>query len=218
MKSERDSMIENNIGLVHSLCGKFTGKGIEYDDLFQAGCIGLIKAVDGFDEGRGFKFSTYAVPVILGEIKRLFRDGGTVNVSRSIKEKGRKINSEREKFMKKYNREPTVNELSKLLGLDEYEIAEAINASLPVMSLTFDDESNNGEFDIPSYSQIDNIANSLALFQTIEALDERDKMIIKLRYFNGLTQAVVAKMLNMTQVQVSRREKVILYQMRNKLV
>ena len=217
MISSRDEMIKQNIGLVHSLCNKFTGKGIEYDDLFQAGCIGLIKSVDGFDESRGFKFSTYAVPAILGEIKRLFRDGGTVNVSRSIKEKGRKISAVRESFLNENNREPTVKELSEIMKLDEYEIAEAINASMPVMSLTYDDDENS-EYDIPVTSPDVKISNSLALFQTIEALNEKDRQIIKLRYFEGLTQTVVAKKMNMTQVQVSRREKVILSQMRSKLL
>lgn len=212
----RNEIIESNLGLVHSLCKKFIGKGIEYDDLFQAGCMGLIKAVDGFDEGRGFKFSTYAVPVILGEIKRLFRDGGTISVSRSIKEKGRKISCEREKFVQEFDREPTIKELSIITQMDEYDIAQAINATMPVMSLTYDDDENS-EYDIPCICTDINIADSLALFQTIEALDDNDKTLIKLRYFKGLTQSVVAKKLNMTQVQVSRKEKQILIGMRNKL-
>ncbi len=212
----RNEIIESNLGLVHSLCKKFIGKGIEYDDLFQAGCMGLIKAVDGFDEGRGFKFSTYAVPVILGEIKRLFRDGGTISVSRSIKEKGRKISCKREKFVQEFDREPTIKELSIITQMDEYDIAQAINATMPVMSLTYDDDENS-EYDIPCICTDINIADSLALFQTIEALDDNDKTLIKLRYFKGLTQSVVAKKLNMTQVQVSRKEKQILISMRNKL-
>ena len=108
----RDEKIESNLGLVHSCAHKLRGRGVEYEDLFQAGCVGLIKAVDGFDEERGFSFSTYAVPVILGEMKRIFRDDGTVSVSRSLKEKGRKISYEKEVFIKQFNREPTVKEIA----------------------------------------------------------------------------------------------------------
>ena len=115
MVTDRDKMIENNIGLVHSIANRFKGRGVDYDDLFQSGCVGLIKAVDNFDESRGFAFSTYAVPVIMGEIKRIFRDGGAVKVSRSLKEKAIKAQSLREKFINDKMREPTVTELSNLL-------------------------------------------------------------------------------------------------------
>ncbi len=110
MVTDRDKMIENNIGLVHSIANRFKGRGVDYDDLFQSGCVGLIKAVDNFDESRGFAFSTYAVPVIMGEIKRIFRDGGAVKVSRSLKEKAIKAQSLREKFINDKMREPTVTE------------------------------------------------------------------------------------------------------------
>ena len=216
-QNKRDEMISSNLGLVHSCAHKLTGRGIDYDDLFQAGCVGLIKAVDGFDEGRGFSFSTYAVPVILGEIKRIFRDGGTVSVSRSIKEKGRKINYEREKFIKEFDREPTVKELADRLGLDEYETAEAISASTPVISLTQNDDESGNEFEIPIGSPEEDIYTAVALEQVMNNLEGRDREIIKLRYFSGLTQTVIAERLGMTQVQVSRREKAILKQMRTKL-
>ena len=218
-KSNRDLMIQSNLGLVHSCAHKLTGRGAEYDDLFQAGCVGLIKAVDGFDESRGFSFSTYAVPVILGEIKRIFRDGGTVSVSRSIKEKGRKIAYERERFMRVNNREPTVSELAAALGFDEAETAQAINASMPVISLTqSEDDDSSNEFDIPVDAPEENISTAVALEQVMENLDESDRQIIRLRYYSGLTQSVIAKKLNMTQVQVSRREKAILKSMRTKLL
>ncbi len=218
VKSERDEKIEKNLGLVHSCAHRLTGRGVEYDDLFQAGCVGLIKAVDGFDETRGFSFSTYAVPVILGEMKRIFRDDGTVSVSRSLKEKGRKINFEKEAFIKQFDREPTVKELAERLGFDEFETVQAINASLPVISLTVQDNENENQFDIPVGSPEEGISTALALEQVMENLDERDKAIIKLRYYSGLTQTVIAKRLGMTQVQVSRREKAILRQMRSKLL
>ena len=217
-KSARDEMISSNIGLVHSCAHRMKGRGVEYDDLFQAGCVGLIKAVDGFDEGRGFSFSTYAVPVILGEIKRIFRDGGTVSVSRSIKEKSRKITFEREKFIKKYDREPTVKELADLLGYDEYETAQAITAAMPVISLTQEDDESGQSFDIPVSSPEEDISTAVALEQVLDDLEGNDREIIRLRYFSGLTQTVIAQRLGMTQVQVSRREKVILKQMRGKLL
>lgn len=217
-KSKRDEMINANLGLVHSCAHKMTGKGVEYDDLFQAGCVGLIKAVDGFDDTRGFSFSTYAVPVIFGEIKRIFRDGGTVSVSRSIKERGRKLNYEREKYIREFDREPTVKELADKLGIDEFEAAQAITASMPVFSLTPSDDESPSEFDIPVSSPEDEISTAVALEQVMNDLDERDKSIIMMRYFSGLTQTVTAKKLGMTQVQVSRREKVILKQLRYKLL
>lgn len=217
-KSDRDKKIKENLGLVHSCAHKLTGRGVDYDDLFQAGCVGLIKAVDGFDETRGFSFSTYAVPVILGEMKRIFRDDGTVSVSRSLKEKGRKINYEREAFIKKYDREPTVKELAQRLGYDEYETVQAITASMPVISLTMQDNENDSQLDIPVGSPEETLSTSIALEQVMNDLDERDKEIIRLRYYSGLTQTVIAERLGMTQVQVSRREKAILKQMRSKLV
>ena len=123
--AERDEMISENIGLVHSIAKRFTGRGADYEDLFQSGCVGLIKAVDNFDESKGFAFSTYAVPVIMGEIKRIFRDGGAIKVSRSLKEKSVKAQYLRDKFMERELREPTVSELSQMLGCDINEIGRA---------------------------------------------------------------------------------------------
>lgn len=214
----RDEKIESNLGLVHSCAHKLRGRGVEYEDLFQAGCVGLIKAVDGFDEERGFSFSTYAVPVILGEMKRIFRDDGTVSVSRSLKEKGRKISYEKEAFIKQFNREPTVKEIAERLGFDEYETVQAITASMPVISMTMQDDESENQFDIPVDSHEQSVSTLIALEQVMSELDERDKEIIRMRYYTGLTQTVIAKKLGMTQVQVSRREKVILKQMRSKLL
>ena len=214
----RDEKIESNLGLVHSCAHKLRGRGVEYEALFQAGCVGLIKAVDGFDEERGFSFSTYAVPVILGEMKRIFRDDGTVSVSRSLKEKGRKISCEKEAFIKQFNREPTVKEIAERLGFDEYETVQAITASLPVISMTVQDDESENQFDIPVDSHEQSVSTLIALEQVMSELDGRDKEIIRMRYYSGLTQTVIAKKLGMTQVQVSRREKVILKQMRSKLL
>lgn len=216
-KINRDEMIEKNIGLVHSCAHKFTGKGVDYDDLFQAGCVGLIKAVDKFNEELGFSFSTYAVPVILGEIKRIFRDGGTVSVSRSLKEKGRKIAIEREIFIKKFDREPTVGELSEMLGYDEFETAQAIAASMPVLSLTAGDDETDTQLDIPVANHEESVSTRLAVEQVINRLEENDRELINQRYFKGKTQTQTAQSLGITQVQVSRREKQILKYMKSKL-
>lgn len=217
-KSVRDIKIEENLGLVHSCARRFTGRGVDYEDLVQAGCVGLIKAVDNFDDERGFSFSTYAVPVILGEIKRIFRDDGTVKVSRLIKERGRKISYIKEEFSRAEGREPTISDISSILGISEEETAQAINASLPVFSLTpAEDGNSRGEFDVPTESYDAEIADKIALRQIMEQLEDRDKKLIEYRYFKGLNQTKTAELLNMNQVWVSRREKAILLIMKKKL-
>lgn len=217
-KSVRDIKIEENLGLVHSCARRFTGRGVDYEDLVQAGCIGLIKAVDNFDNERGFSFSTYAVPVILGEIKRIFRDDGTVKVSRIIKDRGRKISYIKEEFSRINGHEPTVGDISSILGISEEETAQAINASLPVFSLTpAEDGDSRGEFDVPTESYDAEIADKIALRQIMEQLEDRDKKLIEYRYFKGLNQTKTAELLNMNQVWVSRREKAILLIMKKKL-
>lgn len=208
---------EENLGLVHLCANKFRGKGIEYDDLYSAGCIGLLKAVKAFDTERGVKFSTYAVPVILGEIKRLFRDGGAIKVSRSIKELSLRIQRYCENFRQLQGREPTISELSELSGESESDISEALCVSQPVLSLTSSDD-DEGQIDIPSDAPDEAIVDLLALRQIMAALDPRDRALLELRYFRGLTQSKTAQALGMTQVQVSRREKKLLTQMREELL
>lgn len=220
MKTElknRNSIVEKNLGLVHSCAKRFTGRGVEYDDLFQAGCVGLIKAADNFDESRGFSFSTYAVPVILGEMKRIFRDGGTVKVGRAIKDKSRIIMKKKDEIAVKLGREPTVREISETVGIDVAETAMLLNASLPALSLTSGEE-GEAQFDIPVESPENEISDFLALRQVVASLDERDKNIIELRYKKGLTQQKTADILGMSQVQISRREKIILEYIRKKLL
>ncbi len=211
-------MIEENIGLVHSCANKFRGRGVEYDDLFQAGCVGLIKAADGFDKDRGFSFSTYAVPVILGEIKRIFRDGGSVKVSRAMKEKIRVVMKEKELLTEEWGCEPTVGQLAERLGLSMSETAELLTAAMPTMSLTGDDEREGRELDIPIPAPEEEISERLALRQTLSTLEDDERQIIELRYFKGLTQSKTAERLGLSQVQVSRKEKRILLKMRKKLV
>lgn len=216
IKAERNRLVENNLGLVHACANRFRGRGVEYDDLFQAGCVGLIKAADNFDETRGFSFSTYAVPVILGEIKRVFRDGGVVKVGRAIKEKSRAAVKRREEIAVELGREPTVSELAERLGVDAAEAAMLLNASMPAVSLT-SAEDGEGQLDIPVDSPENEVSDFLALRQVLQSLDERDRKMIELRYYGGMTQSKTAQKLGMTQVQVSRREKAVLELIRKKL-
>ncbi len=217
VKSEKNKLIENNLGLVHACANRFRGRGVEYDDLFQAGCVGLVKAANNFDVSRGFSFSTYAVPVILGEIKRIFRDGGTVKVGRAIKEKSRVAVKKREEIALSLGREPTISEIAESLGVDATEAAMLLNASMPVVSLTAGDD-GEGQIDVPVKSPEEEISDSLALKQVLLSLDERDRKMIELRYYSGLTQSKTAQKLGMTQVQVSRREKAVLEIIRKKLI
>ena len=209
-KAERDSFIEENLGLVHSICKRFSGKGIEYDDLFQAGCVGLIKATDAFDETRGLMFSTYAVPVIMGEVRRLFRDGGAVKVSRSVKELGVHINRKREELEQKLNREPAVSEIAEALGVASEEVAEAVCALQSTVSLTYTGEDGIKETDLPIVFPEEEIATRLEISSAIERLNEEEKRIVDCRFFKYMTQIKTASVLNMSQVQVSRAEKKIL--------
>ncbi len=214
LKEKREAFIESNLNMVHSICRRFTGKGIEYDDLFQAGSIGLIKAADAFDEERGFCFSTYAVPVIMGEIKRLFRDGGSVKVSRSIKELYLKINKEKQRLDQNLGREATVSEIAASLSVTAEEVTEAICALQPTVSLTVG-EKGEIQTDIPCGSGIEEeLSNKLDISAAMSRLNDDERKIIYYRYYRFLTQSDTASKLNMTQVQVSRAEKKILLKLK----
>ena len=205
---QRAEFIEKNLGLVHACAGRFRGRGIEYEDLYGAGCVGLVKACDGFDESRGLCFSTYAVPVILGEIKKLFRDGGSVKVSRGLKELGMKVAAVREKMLKQTGQEPTVTQ-----------VADAMSASLPALSLTpANSEDGNREFDIPQESCEEALADRLSLKSTLHALAPQDRRLIYLRFFQNKTQSETARILGTTQVQISRRERKIIQAMRRQML
>ena len=219
-KEERDVFVEQNLGLVHLCVRRFQGRGIEYDDLYSAGCVGLIKSIDAFDEERGVQFSTYAVAGVRGESKRLLRDGGAVMVSRGGKELSLKVTRTRERLMKANGREPTVSELAAELQVGEEEIVEAINVSAPPVSLTEQDDesSETRQLDIPAESHEEQIADRLSLKEALGRLEAKDRSLIVLRYFQGKTQVETAKVLGMTQVQVSRREKKILGMMRGELM
>ena len=213
----RDEMICANLGLVHACAGRFTGKGIEYDDLYSAGCVGLIKAIDRFDPDAGYQLSTYAVPVILGEIRLLFREGGSVRISRSLQSLSVKARRIAEEYRQSHQRDIRIQELAERLGTEPYRAQEALNASLSVLSLTCDRDGEERCMEIPLPSDEEHITERLSLLQTLEALTMEERELIRLRYFKRQTQAQTAKELNTTQVQISRREKKILLKMRRML-
>lgn len=210
----RDEFITANIPLVHSLANRFRGRGIEYEELFSAGSLGLVKACDSFDRERGVCFSTYAVPVILGEIRRLFRDGGTVKMSRSLKELSIKVQRAREELMKS-GAEPTLSELAEYLGIPLEDVAEAVRASVPPMSL--DDCGEFGGIEVPVESTENSLIDKLALRQCLDKLSEEDRKLIVLRYFRNMTQSEAAQLLGTSQVQISRRERRILDDLRRRM-
>lgn len=217
MESEnKRPLAEKNLGLVHLCANRFRGRGVEYEELYSTGCLGLLKAVRSFDTERGVKFSTYAVPVIIGEIKRIFRDGGAVRVSRGLKELSQRLQKICEEFKQKEMREPTISELSEISGESEENVSAALCVSQPVISLTaYEDE---GQTDIPSEPHDEEITDKLALRQLMGELEKRDRALLELRYFRELTQTKTAQALGMTQVQVSRREKKLLSELREKMI
>lgn len=209
---------EEHLGLVRLCANRFRGRGIEYEDLYSAGCIGLLKAIKAFDAERGVKFSTYAVPVILGEIKRQFRDGGAIKVSRSVKELSVKLSKDRECFIKLYGYEPTISQLCERVNATESEVIEALSAGMPLISLTDTNEEGESQIDIPIKAPDEEIGDILSLRQVMSKMDKTDRMLLYLRYYKSQTQTQTAKALNMTQVQVSRREKKLLEIMRSQML
>lgn len=213
---KREQMIVDNLGLVHSIAHRFKGRGVEYDDLYQSGCFGLIKAVDNFDEEKGFQFSTYAVPVIMGEIKRLFRDGGAIKVSRSLKEKSIYVQAVREKYRKDNLSEPTVSELAKLCNIEVEELSEILNILTPVASLSYAFEDDDASIDVP-VDESDQLFDRLSIHQAMKNMPPDEIRLINYRFFEGKTQTQTANLMGISQVQVSRREKRILLKLREKL-
>ncbi len=217
--AQRSAFIEKNLGLVHACAGRFRGRGIEYDDLYSAGCMGLVKAYDGFDESRGVCFSTYAVPVILGEIKKLFREGGVVKVSRSLKELGMRVNAAREQYIKLCGTEPSLTQLAQQLDEPLDSIALAVQAAQPALSLTPDNgEESGAQLDIPVDSPEEELADRISLGEVLRSLPQEDQDLIRLRFYGERTQSETARLLHTTQVQISRRERKILRWMRAQLL
>ena len=211
----RDEFIEGNLPLVHKLANRFRGRGVEYEELYAAGCVGLVKAVDRFEPERGLCFSTYAVPVILGEIRRLFRDGGSVKISRSLKELSVKAARLRDQLSA--NGEPRISDIAQALGVTPEEAAEALCAGIPPVSL--DHGGEDGEpLPVPSASGEDALIDRLALRQCLSELSGEDREILMLRYFRRKTQSETAQILGLTQVMVSRRERKLLKELREQLV
>lgn len=227
-KEARKILTEENMGLVYASARRFAGRGCEMEDLVQIGSIGLLKAIDRFDPGFDVRFSTYAVPLIAGEIRRYLRDNTMIRVSRSLKDTARQICAAREALEKEEGREPDVEELAERLGTDREEIVLAIESAAEVESLhaplyqkdgnavllmdRIEDERDEGERD-----EGERVLNSLLLEQAMEDLEEKEKQLIQLRYFEEQTQMQTAKFLSMTQVQVSRAEKKILRKLCRKI-
>ncbi|MFU0823652.1 RNA polymerase sporulation sigma factor SigF [Clostridium sp.] len=222
-KEALDKLIENNLPLVSSISKKFLNRGYEYDDIFQIGCMGLVKAVNNFDENYNVQFSTYAVPMIMGEIKRFLRDDGLIKVSRSVKYAARKLHYDKEKLTKQLNREPTVEELAKFSGMTSEEVIFSIEAVNEPKYLydTIHQDDGSPVYLIDKIKQGENegteTLDKIALKEALNKLDARSRQIIVLRYFKDITQVKVAKMLGISQVQVSRIEKKVLKIMKEKL-
>ena len=218
-----NKVIEMNLPLVSSISKKFINRGYDYEDIFQIGSIGLVKAINNFDDKFNVKFSTYAVPMIIGEIKRFIRDDGIIKVSRNVKSLARKLHFDKENLTKQLDREPTIEELSKFSGVEKEEILFAIESSVNMQYLydtihqddgapvlLIDKLSEKGEDD-------SDMINRLALKEALRSLDSKSRQIIVLRYFKDKTQVQVAKLLGISQVQVSRIEKKVLGIMKDKL-
>ncbi len=223
-KEARDLVVMNNVGLVWSIVRRFINRGHEPDDLFQIGTIGLIKAIDKFDFSFKVKFSTYAVPMIMGEIKRYLRDDGMIKVSRSLKETSVKIKRSREMLTNKFGREPTIEEVCDELNLDREDVIMALESNTEVESLNKTIYRGDGnsiylidKLEGNDEDESEQVVDKLTLRETIKSLDEKDQKIILLRYFQDKTQTDIAKELGISQVQVSRLEKKILAKLREKM-
>ena len=223
-KEARDLLVTQNVGLVWSIVRRFAGRGHELEDLFQIGSIGLIKAIDKFDLSYEVNFSTYAVPMITGEIKRFLRDDGIIKVSRSLKEIAVKVKITREILNNRLNREPTIEELSIEMEVATEDIVMALESNTEVESLykTIYQGDGNAIFLIDKLEQVqddhESVVDKLAIQEILDTLEPKEQDIIKLRYFMNRTQSDIAKKLGISQVQVSRLEKKILRTMREKLI
>ena len=208
-KEASEILVTENAGLVWSVARRFMGRGTEPEDLYQLGCLGFLKAVNGFDLEYGTQFSTYAVPKIAGEIRRFLRDDGAVKVSRTIKEQATAIKSARNQLMLTLGREPTVSEISDATGFtaEEIAVAETATAATESIQKQTGEDGFSLENVLTDTQTEERLVEKIALSQAIDKLPEREAMVIRLRYFHGLTQDRTAKVLSVSQVQVSRIEK-----------
>ena len=218
-ESARDEFIQANLRLVLSVIQRFSNRGEQPDDLFQVGCIGLIKAIDNFDLSHNVRFSTYAVPMIAGEIRRFLRDDGTVKVSRGIKEQAAKIRQARIKLEQRIGREPTMSELSRETGIAPEDIAFAETATGPADSIQREtgEDGFTLELVLGDYGAEDKLVEYVALRAAIETLPERERQVIALRFYHGMTQQNCAKVMHVSQVQISRLERRAVELLREKL-
>ena len=212
----KETLIEENSGLIWSVSRRFLGRGAEADDIYQLGCLGFLKAVDGFDLQFGTQFSTYAVPKIAGEIRRFLRDDGAVKVSRGVKERAATIKTIKNQLTITLGREPTVSEIAEKTGLspEDIAIAESATASVESIHQTTSEDGFTLENVLSDTQTEEVLLEQMALRQAIEKLPEREALVIKLRYFHGLTQQRVSTVLQVSQVQVSRIEKKALEKLR----
>ncbi len=221
-KEERDALVTANVGLIYMVLKRFHNRGHEQEDLFQIGAIGLLKAIDKFDISRELSFSTYAVPMIIGEIRRFLRDDGMIHVSRQLKENARKIAIVKEELKKTKNCEPTIKELEMATGISGEEILAAMEATAEVESIYKPVASNSEGSQLMLADQIEDakkseieLINRITVSQMLERLGEKERQLIELRYMEGKTQTEIASVLGMNQVAVSRLEKRILLMLRN---
>lgn len=222
-ESAKNDLIQGNFPLIKSVVKKYMGRGVEYDDLYQIGCVGFLKAINNFNENFDVKFTTYAVPMIAGEIKRFLRDDGEIKISRAIKTLSMKIKTFIDIYKKEHFVEPTINEIAENFCVDTEEVIYALDSARPMISLyeKIDDSSDNSANLIDKIIVEDNsdiMLDKLLLKQAINSLEERERKVILLRYFRGKTQSEVASLLNVSQVQVSRIESKILGLLKKKLV
>lgn len=212
-------LVEDNSGLIWSVVRHFFGRGVDADDLYQLGCLGFLKAIDGFDEAFGTKFSTYAVPKISGEIRRFLRDDGTIKVSRSIKEQANVIRTARTNLEQRLGREPALSEISAETGISPEDIAFAETATGPAESLHKEsgDEGFTLELVLGDYGAEERMVEHVALRSAIEKLPEKEQQVLSLRYYHGMTQQKCAKIMNVSQVQISRLERKAVDELRERL-
>lgn len=218
----KDKLIQGNFPLIKSIVKSFQNKGVDYEDLYQIGCVGFLKAINNFDVKFDVKFSTYAVPMIAGEIKRFLRDDGNIKISRAIKTLWLKIKSYVDVYEKLHNESPTIDEIAKALSVTPEEVVYAQDASKQILSLDaqIDETSNNSQSVLDRVVEEDKseiLLDKLLLKEAISLLPEREKKIVLLRYYRGKTQSEVAMMLGVSQVQISRLETKIIDKLKNKI-
>lgn len=215
-KLSTEMLITENNGLIWSVARRFVGRGTEMEDLYQLGCLGLLKAIEGFDPSYGTQFSTYAVPKISGEIRRFLRDDGTVKVSRNLKERASSIKSARILLTHTLNREPSIQEIAEQTGLlpEDIAVAESATAAVESIHQVTGEEGFSLEYVLSNTEPEERFLEKISLRQAIDNLPEREAMVIRLRYYHGLTQERVSRILEVSQVQVSRIEKKALQRLR----